>query len=124
MNPAERSGLEKAIAVLVYLSVALGVALLVQVYGLLPSIVFFSILGGWVAYLIAAILVWRRYERVYPVILVLAVLTLLVSLPQPAHYTLISSAEILAASTFIAGSALQICLIVLILLFLVLKRRR
>lgn len=124
MPDAERSSLEKVIDILVYLSVALGAGLLIQVYGQLPAGVFFSILGGWSAYLIAAILVWRRYNRVYPVILVLAVLTLLVSLPQPAHYALVTGAEILAASTFIIGSALQLCLIVLIPLFLIRRRKR
>ena len=124
MSFVQRSSLERVIDSLVYLSVALGAALLIQVYGLLPAGVFFSILGGWLAYLIAAVLVWRRYTRVYPAILVLAVLTLLVSLPQPAHYALVTSAEILAASTFIIGSAFQLCLIVLILLFLIRRRRR
>ena len=124
MSAVQRSSLEKVINVLVYLSVALGVALLVQVYGLLPAGVFFSILGGWFAYLVAAILLWSGYTKVYPVILVLAVLTLLVSLPQPAHFALVNSAQILAASTFIVGSAFQICLIVLIALFLFVRRRR
>ncbi len=123
MNAPRRSKLEKVIDILVYLSIALGAGLLVQVYGLLPAGVFFSILGGWFAYLIAAILLWRRYTKVYPVIIVLAVLTLLVSLPQPAHYALVNNAQILAASTFIVRSAFQVCLIVLILLFLILKRR-
>ncbi len=124
MRVAQRSSLEKVIDVLVYLSVALGVGLLVQVYGLVPTGVFFSILGGWFAYLIAAIFVWRGYAKVYPVILVLAVLTLLVSLPQPAHFALVNSAQILAASTFVVGSAFQICLVVLIALFLFVRRKR
>lgn len=124
MSAVKRSTLEKVIDALVYLSVALGVGLLVQVYGLLPAGVFFTILGGWFAYLIAAILLWRGHTKVYPVILVLAVLTLLVSLPQPAHFALVSSTQILAASTFIVGSAFQICLIVLILFLLILRRKR
>ncbi len=124
MRVGQRSNLEKVIDVLVYLSVALGIGLLVQVYGLLPASVFFSIVGGWFAYLIAAILLWRRHAKVYPVILVLAVLTLLVSLPQPAHFALVTNAHILAAFTFIVGSAVQICLIVLIPLFLFVRRKR
>lgn len=124
MSAVQRSSLEKVINVLVYLSVALGVGLLVQVYGVLPAGVFFSILGGWIAYLVAALLVWRKHTKVYPVILLLAVLTLAVSLPQPAHFALVNSAQILAASTFILGSAIQICLIVLIALFLFVRRKR
>lgn len=123
MRVAQRSNLKTVIDLLVYLSVALGVGLLIQVNGLLPSRVFFSILGGWSAYLIAAIFVWRGYAKAYPVVLVLAVLTLAVSLPQPAHYAFVTNTQILAASTFIVGSALQICLIVLIPLFLMRRKR-
>jgi hypothetical protein len=108
---------------LVYLSVLLGVGLLIQINGVLPSEVFFSILGGWSVYLVAAIFVSRGYTKVYPLVLVLAVLTLAVSLPQPAHYAFVTNTQILAASTFIVGSALQICLIVLIPLFLMRRRR-
>lgn len=123
VHVAQRSNLKVVIDALVYLSVVLGVGLLIQVNGVLPQEVFFSIFGGWSAYLIAAIFVSRGYTKAYPAVLVLAVMTLAVSLTQPAHYAFVTNAQIFAASTFIIGSALQICLIVLIPLFLMRRRR-
>ena len=107
-----------------YFSVVLGVVLLVQIYGLLPSSVFYSILGGWLAYLVTAVVIAKGRRIGYPVVVVLAVLTLAVSLPQPAHYSFVSNREILAAVTFITGSAVQVLLSVLVPFFLISERKR
>jgi hypothetical protein len=111
------SRLTSAIDALVYLSVALGAALLVQAFGLLPRAVAYSILGGWLVYIVAALLVFRKVRLAYPLVLVLAVLTLVVSLPQPAHFSLLNPSQALAAATFLLGSAAQIGLIVLLPLY-------
>jgi hypothetical protein len=115
--------LEREIRILVYLSVILGALLLPQTYTLLPQITFSSILIGWIVYLIAAVLVTKEYKHSYTIVFVLAVLTLIVSLPQQEHYVLIAKGEILAALTFILGSAVQVLLIILIPV-LVIKRRQ
>ena len=65
---------------LVYLSVLLGAALLAQAFTLLPPLVAYAILGGWAAYVVAAILVLKKVGLAYPLVLILAVLTLLVTL--------------------------------------------
>jgi len=103
---------------LIYLSVALGVALLPQLYGLVPSWLFFSVLVGWLAYLIVAVLVVKRRSIAYPLAFVLALLTLTVSLPQPAHFSYVEAGLSLASATFLLGSALQVALVVLIPLYL------
>ena len=110
--------LRRIVDLLVYLSVALGVVLLPQLYGLVPSWLFLSILVGWVAYLIVAVLVVKGRPIAYPLAFVLALLTLAVSLPQPEHYSFVEAGPSLASGTFLVGSALQFALIILIPLYL------
>jgi hypothetical protein len=105
---------------LIYASVILGVALLAQLYPVVPSWLFYSVLAGWTAYLIVGIAVTLRVEVAYPVSLVLAILTLAVSLPQPEHYSFGVS---VASLTFIAGSILQIGVILAVGRYLLLKNR-
>ncbi len=105
---------------LIYASIVLGVALLAQLYSVVPLWLFYSVLVGWIAYVIAGIAVTLRIAVAYPVSLALAVLTLIVSLPQPEHYSFGVS---VASLTFIAGSILQIGVIASVTRYLVLMRR-
>ncbi len=105
---------------LIYASIVLGVALLVQLYSLVQSWLFYSVLVGWTAYLIVGIAVAMRRSVAYPLSLVLAALTLAVSLPSPEHYSFGLS---IASLTFIAGSILQIGVIVSVTRYLILKRK-
>jgi hypothetical protein len=110
---------------LIYGSVILGVALLTQLYALtVPSWLFYSILAGWILYLVVAIGVATGRDKAYLPALVLSILTLAVSLPQPEHYSLADAGLILASLTFTAGSLLQVGVIILVTSFLVLKRRQ
>jgi len=113
------ASLRNAVDLLIYLSVALGVVLLPQLYGLVPSWLFLSVLVGWLAYLIVAVLVVvKRRSIAYPLAFVLALLTLMVSLPQPAHYSYVEAGPSLASATFLLGSAVQLSLVILIPLYL------
>ena len=112
------SSLRIAVNLLVYLSVVLGVALLPQLYGLVPSWLFISVLVGWLAYLADAVLVAKGRSIAYPLAFVLALLTLAVSLPQPEHYSFVEAGFSLASATFLLGSVLQIALIILIPIYL------
>jgi lysylphosphatidylglycerol synthetase-like protein (DUF2156 family) len=103
---------------LIYLSVALGVALLPQLYGLVPIWLFFSVLVGWLAYVVVAILAAKGMRIAYPFALMLAILTLVLSLPQPEHYSFVEAGLSLASGTFILGSALQLALLILIPVYL------
>ena len=58
---------------LIYTSVILGVALLVQLYVLVvPSWLFYSILAGWILYLVVAIAVASDRDKAYTAALVLS----------------------------------------------------
>lgn len=107
---------------LVYASVVLGVFLLAQLYGVVPSWLFYSVLTAWIVYLATAILIARGSE-VYPVALVLAVLTLGVSLPQPEHANMVEAGFSAGTLTLLAGSILQVGVIPTIVTYLILKRR-
>ena len=110
--------LKRAIDLLIYLTVALGVILLPQLYILVPTWLFFSVLVGWLAYLAVAVLVVAGRRIAYPLTFVLSILTLVVSLPQPEHYSYVEAGLSLASSTFIVGSALQVLLLILIPIYL------
>lgn len=97
----------------------LGVALLAQLYSIVPLWLFFSVLAGWISYLEVGIAVTMRINVAYPVSLLLAALTFVVSLPQPEHYSFGAS---VASATFIAGSVLQIAVILSVARYLLLKR--
>jgi hypothetical protein len=114
--------LRHAIDLLVYLSVALGVGLLSQLHVLVPSWLFYAVLAGWFAYLLAAIGVATGHEFAYPLAFVLSILTLTVSLPQPEHYSFASEGMWLATFTFTTGSVLQAALLILIPIYLI-KRK-
>jgi len=109
---------------LIYSSIILGVALLLQLYSLVPLWLFYSVLAGWIAYLIVAGAVAKGLRIAYPLSLVLAILTLAVSLPRPEHSSLVQAGLTLASLTFIAGSVLQIAVILTVSSYLVLIRQR
>ena len=113
--------LKGIIDLFVYFSVSLGLLLLLQTYDILPAFVFRIIAMGWSAYLLVAIGVARGIRFAYPGVLVLAFLTLLVSLPQRTHYSFSETGQVLGAFTFLTGSILQIGLLVMVPLYL---RRR
>jgi hypothetical protein len=115
--------LRHAIDLLIYPSVALGVLLLLQIYVLVPTWLFYSVLVGWFAYLIIAVAAATGREIAYPLAFVLSVLTLVVSLPQPEHYSFASEGMWTATLTFATGSVLQIALLILIPIYLIKKRR-
>jgi len=107
--------LRRVTDVLIYASVALGVVLLLQLWFLVPSWLFYSVAVGWTAYLITAIAVARGHEGAYKIVLILAIITLLVSLPQPEHYAFVSEGINLASMTFVAGSIFQLWIIGLLI---------
>ena len=117
--------LRRAAKWLVYASVILGIALLIQLYALMvPSWLFYSILAGWILYLVVAIAVATGRDKAYPAALALSIVTLAVSLPQPEHYSLAETGPTLASLTFSAGSVLQVGVIILVASSMFLERRQ
>jgi len=108
---------------LIYASIFLGAALLIQLFAIVPVWLFYSVLAGWIAYLIVAVAVAKSLKMAYPLSLALAILTLIVSLPQPEHYSLVQAGLSPASLTFIAGSVLQVAVILTVSSYLVMIRR-
>ncbi len=108
---------------LIYASILLGATLLVELYAVVPVWLFYSILAGWVAYLITAVAIAKDLKIAYPLSLLLAILTLAVSLPQPEHHSLVEAGPSRASVTFIVGSVLQVAVILKVSNYLVLTRR-
>jgi hypothetical protein len=113
--------LKRVIDLFVYASVALGLLLVLVAGPLVPSWLLASLIAGEVAYALTAVAVARGYRRSYYAVVVLALLVLVVSLPQPDHYSFASSGQIGAFLIFAAGSVSQICLLIMIPVYL---RRR
>jgi hypothetical protein len=116
--------LRRVVDLLIYLSVVLGVVLLPQLYGLVPMWLFFSVLGGWLAFLVDALLVAKGRSIAYPFALVLAILTLAASLPRPEHYSFVEAGPSLASATFIIGSVVQFALLILVSIHLNRSRKK
>ena len=116
------SSITRSINLLIFLSVALGVVLLPQLYGLVPTWLFYSVLGGWLAYVLVAGLAATGHRIAYPLAFVLSILTLAVSVPQPEHQSFVMAGLSLASLTFLAGSALQLCIVILIPVYYLRKR--
>ena len=112
----------RSINLLIFLSVALGVLLLPQLYGLVPTWLFYSVLGGWLAYVLVAALAASGRRIAYPLAFVLSILTLAVSVPQPEHQSFVMAGFSLASFTFLAGSVLQLALVILIPIYYLRKR--
>jgi len=108
---------------LIYASIFLGAALLIQLFAIVPVSLFYSVLAGWIAYLIVAVAIARGLKMAYPLSLVLAILTLVISLPRPEHYSLVQAGLTPASLTFIAGSALQVAVILTVSSYLFMIRR-
>ena len=104
--------LQRFVTGLVCSSVALGVILLYQLWFMVPRWLFYSVLLGWVAYLFTAIAMIQHRHGADKAAFVLAILTLVVSVPQPEHYALMSQGLILPTITFILGSVLQLFVII------------
>ena len=124
MQPTSRIVSTRRVArYLVYSSVVIGLALLIQLYSLVPTWLFYLVLAGWVVYLFVAIEAARGREIAYPSAVIMSILTLVVSLPQPEHYSLAAHGFTLAALTLIIGSAIQVATIISVAYYLVLRRR-
>lgn len=117
--------LEKAIAGLVYASVVLGVLFLYVLHGTagVPSFLFPSILVGELVWIACAVAVSRKARWAPYMAVVLALITLAVSLPQPTHYDFAQSGQVAAFLIFAGGSVMQFALIGAVVVFAFRSRR-
>ena len=117
------NGVTKAIQALILFSTVLGAFFLWEVYPLLPPVGFDFVSFGWALFLLDSILTFIRPRASYYLGLVLAILALGETLSQQAHYTLIASGNLSATATLVLGSAAQVLLIVLVVYYLVSRRK-
>lgn len=117
--------LEKTIAWLVYASVVLGVLFLYVLHGTggIPSFLFPSILVGELIWIVCAVAISRKAKWAPYMAVVLAVITLAVSLPQPTHYTFAETGQVVAFLIFTGGAVLQFALIAAVAVFVFRSRR-
>lgn len=108
---------------LIYASILFGAILLVELYAVVPVWLFYSVLAGWIAYLLTAVAIAKSLKIAYPLVLLLAILTLAVSLPQPEHQSLVEAGPSSASLTFIVESVLQVAIILTVSSYIVLTRR-
>ncbi len=113
----------RAIQSLIIFSTLLGILFLWQVYGVLPSIAFDLLAVGWGLFVVDSALTFVRPKIAYYLGLVLAILALATSLPQSTHYSFIQNGVLLPSATFVAGTAAQVLIIVLVLYHFVHARR-
>ncbi len=108
--------------VAIYATIALGPVLLLQVYGIVHAYLFYSLLTGWIIYLIAGAGVALNKRKFYILASLLSILVLVLSLTQPEHYLFFSQGKVYAALTFLAGDLLQV--IVLVGSFIILASKK
>jgi hypothetical protein len=118
------SSLKRAVDGLIYATVFLGLFLLYEVSGVVPGWLQASLFAGVFAYGATSLAVAKSYRWSYYIIMVLAVLVLAVSLPQPEHYAFAATGQVVPFFIFAAGSVMQICLLVLIPVYLWRTRRK
>jgi len=114
--------LKRSIDALVCASVALGVVFVYAASSLVPAWLLGAIAAGEVAYALTAVALARGHRWAYYAVVALAVLVLALSLPQPDHYAFAANGQLGPFLIFTAGSALQVCLLVAVPVYL--RRRR
>jgi hypothetical protein len=115
--------LKRLVDSMVYASVLLGLLLLYAASALVPTWLLASLAAGEVAYGLAAVGVARGYRKAYYAVIVLALLVLAASLPQPEHYAFATEGDIAQFLIFLAGSVLQAALLISIPVHLIASRR-
>ena len=113
----------RTIQVLILAAAILGVGLLWEIYPLLPSMVFDSIFVGWALFVVDGALTFARPRISYYLGLVLSVLGLSASLPQSAHWAFIENGQLIQSAIFLAGSTVEVLIIVLVVYVLVQSRQ-
>jgi hypothetical protein len=118
------SRLGRVIQALVILSVILGVLFLAQAYSLVPTFVFEFVAVGWALFVLDAVLTFVRPRLAYGLALVLALLALSSSLPQSSHWGFVANGDLLPAFTFLAGSAIEVVLILVVVYYFTATRKK
>ena len=115
--------LPRAIQGVIIFTTVFGVVFLWEVYPLLPAFVFDFVAIGWVCFVVDSFLTFFRPRASYALGLVLAVLAMAVSLPQPEHYALIEGGDVAAAATLFIGTGAEVLIIILVAYYFIASRK-
>jgi hypothetical protein len=116
--------LTRTIQGLILFSTLLGVVFLWQAYPLLPIIAFGAVAFGWVLFVVDSVLTFVRPRISFYLGLVLALAALAETLSQPEHFGLVTSGNILAAFTIVAGSVAEALLAILVVVYVIGERKQ
>jgi hypothetical protein len=116
--------LKRAVDGLIFTTVGLGFVLLYVASGIVPGWLLASLFAGEFAYAGAALAVAKKYRWSYYLVMALAVLVLTASLPQPEHYAFAATGQYVPFAIFALGAVLQVCLLVLLPVYLWRTRAR
>ena len=117
-------GVTRLIQGLILFSTVLGAFFLWEVYPILPTFAFDFVALGWVLYLVDSVLTFVRPRASYYLGLVLAILALVETLSQQAHYALVASGNLPATTTLVLGSAAQALLIASVVYYVLARRKQ
>lgn len=109
----------KTIQALILASTLLGIALLFEIYAIVPPFVFEIVSVGWVCFAFDSLLTFVRPTASFCLGLILSVLGLSASLPQSTHWEFIQEGLVVPSAIFIAGSIMQGMIVVLSAYYLV-----
>jgi len=109
---------------LILFSTLLGVVFLAQVYSRLTPIGFDIVAVGWLLFVLDSILTFVRPTVSYYLAFVLSLATIAETVFQPAHYSILFSGDLLAASTIVVGSVAQVLLVILVPYYFRSERRK
>lgn len=115
--------LQRAIQGAIIFATLFGIPFLVEVYPILPRVIFYSVAFGWVLFVIDSALTFVRPALSYYLGLVLAALALITTWAQPAHLQLIENGDLLAAATIVVGTITEAVIIALVAYYVVGARK-
>lgn len=117
------AALKKAVDVVIYATVFLGMLFLYAAVGSVPGLLLATLFAGEMAYAVTSLLVAKGLRWAYYLVVVLAAVVLAVSLPQPEHYAFAANGQLLDLFIFGAGSVMQVFLLVAVPVYLWRSRR-
>jgi hypothetical protein len=114
----------RLIQYLVLASTLLGVLFLWVAYPVLPPLAFDFVAFGWVLFAVDSVLTFLRPTISYYLAFLLALVALVETLSQPAHYVLIEQGDLLATAIIVLGSVVQALILLAVPYHFVLERRK
>ena len=114
----------RVIQALIIASTLLGIALLFEIHSVVPPFVYEIVSIGWICFAVDSFLTFVKPTTSFCVGLVLSLLGLSASLPQSTHWEFIQEGLIVPSAIFIAGSIMEVMIVMLSAYYLIGLRSR